>query len=84
MNRLLHLDPDSGDWIRGYLEKYCQNTQTTVLLASHNMAEVERLCQHVLMMKGGRLIDQGAPIELIERHGRDTMEEVFLHLARQG
>lgn len=78
------LDPDTGDWVRSYLEAYKTQTGATILLASHNMAEVERLCDHVLMMKAGRIEDEGAPRELISRYGRRNMEEVFLHLARNG
>jgi ABC-2 type transport system ATP-binding protein len=76
------LDPDSGDWVRSYLETYRDQTGATILLASHNMAEVERLCDFVLMMKQGRLVDRGTPAELIERYGRRTLEEVFLDIAR--
>lgn len=78
------LDPDTGDWVRSYLETYKTKTGATILLASHNMAEVERLCDHVLMMKAGRIEDEGAPRELISRYGRRNMEEVFLHIARNG
>lgn len=76
------LDPDTGDWVRTYLERYRDGTGATILLASHNMAEVERLADRVLMMKAGRLVATGAPKELIERYGRRTMEEVFLDIAR--
>ena len=76
------LDPDSADRMRGYLEQYCAKYGMTILLASHNMREVERLCDNVLMMKQGRIVDQGAPQELISRYGRRDMEEVFLHVAR--
>src|SRR6266478_923549 len=76
------LDPDSGDWVRAYLEDYRARTGATILLASHNMAEVERLCSQVLMMKEGRLVDRGSPDELIDRYGRTNLEEVFLHIAR--
>ncbi|HYC05672.1 MAG TPA: ABC transporter ATP-binding protein [Azospirillaceae bacterium] len=76
------LDPDTADWIRSYLERYRARTGATILLASHNMAEVERLCDAVLMMKGGRIVDRGAPSDLIERYGRSTLEEVFLDIAR--
>ncbi len=76
------LDPDTGDWVRGFLERYCRETGATVLLASHNMAEVERLCDRVLMMKQGRIVDDGSPDGLIRRHGRRTLEEVFLAIAR--
>jgi ABC-2 type transport system ATP-binding protein len=76
------LDPDTGDWVRGYLEEYQSRTGATILLASHNMAEVERLCSQVMMMKQGKIVDQGSPDELIERYGRTNLEEVFLHIAR--
>lgn len=76
------LDPDSADWVRGYLETYRARSGATILMASHNMAEVERLCSHVLMMRRGRIVDRGAPDELIARYGRRTLEEVFVHIAR--
>jgi ABC-2 type transport system ATP-binding protein len=76
------LDPDTADHLRSMLERYQQKTGATVLLASHNMAEVERLAHHVLMMKGGRLVDQGTPAELLARYGQDNLEEVFLDIAR--
>ena len=76
------LDPDTGDWIRSYLEDYRARTGATILLASHNMAEVERLCSEVLMMKAGRIVDRGSPDALIDRYGRANLEEVFLHIAR--
>ncbi len=76
------LDPDTADWARGYLEDYRKRTGATVLLASHNMAEVERLCSHVLMMRDGRIVDQGRPSDLISRYGRTNMEEVFLDVVR--
>jgi ABC-2 type transport system ATP-binding protein len=76
------LDPDTADWIRGYLEGYRDVTGATILLASHNMVEVERLGSNVLMMKKGRIVDRGAPSELIKRYGRQTLEEVFLDIAR--
>ena len=76
------LDPDSGDWVRSYLENYRAQTGATILLASHNMAEVERLCSQVLMMKEGRIVDRGSPDGLIDRYGRTNLEEVFLHIAR--
>ena len=77
------LDPDTADVIRGYLETYQQERGATMLLASHNMAEVERLCTDVLMLKQGRLVDQGAPAELLARYGRATLEQVFLDIARR-
>jgi len=78
------LDPDTGDWVRGYLERYRARTGASILLASHNMGEVERLADHVLMMRGGKIVDQGAPRDLITRHGRETLEQVFLDIARAG
>jgi ABC-2 type transport system ATP-binding protein len=76
------LDPDSADRMRSYLQQYQRDSGATVLLASHNMREVERLCDHVLMMRAGRLVDQGTPAMLIARYGRRDMEEVFLDIAR--
>jgi ABC-2 type transport system ATP-binding protein len=76
------LDPDTGDWVRSYLENYRARTGATVLLASHNMGEVERLCSQVMMMKAGVIVDRGSPNELIDRYGRTNLEEVFLHIAR--
>jgi ABC-2 type transport system ATP-binding protein len=76
------LDPDTGDWVRSYLESYRAASGATILLASHNMGEVERLCDLVLMMRRGRLVDRGTPAELIGRYGRQTLEEVFLDIAR--
>ena len=78
------LDPDTGDWVRAYLERYRQQSGATILLASHNMGEVERLCSEVMMMRRGRIVDRGSPRALIERYGRETLEEVFLHIARSG
>jgi ABC-2 type transport system ATP-binding protein len=77
------LDPDSGDWVRRYLEEWRARTGATILLASHNMSEVERLCSDVLMMKEGRIVDRGSPAALIERYGRTNLEEVFLHIVRE-
>ncbi|WP_119461598.1 ABC transporter ATP-binding protein [Rhodospirillaceae bacterium SYSU D60014] len=76
------LDPDTADWIRGYLETYRDRTGAAILLASHNMAEVERLCSDVLMMRQGSIVDRGPPGELIRRYGRTNLEEVFLDIAR--
>ncbi|HVC50767.1 MAG TPA: ABC transporter ATP-binding protein [Stellaceae bacterium] len=76
------LDPDTGDWVRSYLEAYRARTGATILLASHNMGEVERLCSVVMMMKAGHIVDRGSPDELIGRYGRANLEEVFLHIAR--
>ena len=77
------LDPDTGDMVRSLLERYRRQTGATILLASHNMAEVERLCDDVLMLKRGRIVDRGSPDELISRFGRTNLEEVFLDIARQ-
>jgi ABC-2 type transport system ATP-binding protein len=77
------LDPDTADWVRGYLETFRRQTGATILLASHNMAEVERLCDQVLMMRAGRIVDRGAPAALIARYGRTSLEEVFLDIARR-
>ena len=76
------LDPDTADQLRGHLERYQARTRATVLLASHNMGEVERLAHHVLMLRQGRLVDQGSPDELLARYGRDDLEDVFLDIAR--
>jgi ABC-2 type transport system ATP-binding protein len=76
------LDPDTGDWVRSWLERYREQSGCAILLASHNMAEVERLCGHVLMLRQGRVEDQGSPAALIERYGRDDLEQVFLDIAR--
>ncbi len=76
------LDPETGDYVRTFLEEYQKEKCASILLASHNMAEVERLCSSVLMMKNGSIIDQGKPKELIAKHGRKNMEEVFLKLTR--
>ena len=77
------LDPDTGDWVRSYLENYRARTGATLLVASHNMREVERLCSQVMMMKSGLIVDRGSPHELIDRYGRTNLEEVFLHIARR-
>jgi ABC-2 type transport system ATP-binding protein len=77
------LDPDTGDWVRSYLEGYRARTGATILMASHNMSEVERLCSQVMMMKAGRIVDRGSPQELIDRYGRTNLEEVFLDIARE-
>ena len=76
------LDPETGDFVRSFLEEYQKEKKTSILLASHNMSEVERLCSSVLMMNKGSIIDQGTPAELIQKHGRKNMEEVFLKLTR--
>ena len=78
------LDPDTADWVRARLEQYRRERGATILLASHNMAEVERLCDRVIMMKRGRIEDDDTPERLLERYGRRTLEEVFLDVARSG
>ncbi len=76
------LDPDIGDYVRSYLQSYKSKNKVTILLASHNMAEVERLCDSVIMMKKGKIIDQGTSKEIINRHGRTNLEETFLKIVR--
>ncbi|MBV8407288.1 MAG: ABC transporter ATP-binding protein [Alphaproteobacteria bacterium] len=76
------LDPDTADWVRSYLKAYQHETHATILLASHNMGEVERLCDDVILLQAGRVFEQGSPRELIERFGREDMEQVFLDMAR--
>ena len=76
------LDPDVGDFVRSYIEKYKKNNELTILLASHNMKEVERLCNKVIMMRHGEIIDSGTCGELIKKHGRENLEDTFLKLAR--
>lgn len=77
------LDPDAGDRIRQYLERYRRSHNATMLLASHNMQEVERMCDWVLMMREGRIVDRGEPAALVSRYGRENMEQVFLDIARK-
>jgi ABC-2 type transport system ATP-binding protein len=76
------LDPDIGDYVRSYVQSYKSKNKITILLASHNMAEVERLCDSVIMMKKGKIIDQGTSKEIINRHGRTNLEETFLKIVR--
>ena len=76
------LDPDIGDFVREYLEKYKNKNELTILLASHNMKEVERLCGKVIMMKQGKIVDSGTCNELIKKHGRKNLEDTFLKIAR--
>ena len=76
------LDPEIGDFVRSFLETYKQENKISILLASHNMSEVSRLCKSVLMMKNGLIIDEGTPDFLINKHGRKNLEEVFLKLSR--
>ena len=77
------LDPETGDFVRSFIEKYSSKTNVTILLASHNMNEVERLCDSVMMMKDGIIVDTGKSQELISRHGRKNLEEVFLKIVRE-
>ena len=76
------LDPDVGDFVREYLEKYKNKNELTMLLASHNMKEVERLCSKIIMMKQGKIVDEGTCEELINKHGRENLEDTFLKIAR--
>lgn len=76
------LDPDTADWVRARLERYRAERGATILLASHNMGEVERLCDRVIMMKTGVIVDDGTPAQLLARYGREDLEEVFLDIAR--
>jgi ABC-2 type transport system ATP-binding protein len=76
------LDPDTADWVRHYLERYQQEHHAAILLASHNMGEVERLADRVLMMRQGKIVDSGSPDDLLLRYSRQNLEEVFLDIAR--
>ncbi len=76
------LDPDTADWVRTHLENYRKERGASILLASHNMMEVERLCDRVIMMKRGVIVDDDAPERLLARYGRQTLEDVFLDIAR--
>ena len=76
------LDPEIGDFVRTFLENYKKEKKVSILLASHNMDEVTRLCSSIMMMKNGLIIDQGKPNDLIKKHGRKNLEEVFLKLVR--
>ena len=76
------LDPDIGDFVRSYIQNYRSKNKVTILLASHNMAEVERLCDSIIMMKNGKIIDRGTCKQIINKHGRNNLEETFLKLAR--
>ncbi len=77
------LDPDTADWVRSYLAQYAREADATFLIASHNMLEVERLCDQALMMRTGRIDDRGSPKALLTKYGRSTLEEVFLDVARE-
>ena len=76
------LDPDIGDFVREYLENYKNNNELTMLLASHNMKEVERLCDSIVMMKKGEIVDKGTCSEIVSKHGRKNLEDTFLKIAR--
>jgi ABC-2 type transport system ATP-binding protein len=76
------LDPDTADWVRSFLARYAEEEGATFLIASHNMPEVERLCDQVLMMRQGRIVDSGSPTALLTKYGRTTLEDVFLDVAR--
>mgnify|MGYP001158548367 FL=1 len=76
------LDPDTADWVRTYLQQYAAEKNATILLASHHMGEVERLCDTVLMMRDGGIVDRGSPKELLKKYGRTNLEDVFLDIAR--
>lgn len=76
------LDPDTADWVRTFFERYRRETSASILLASHNMGEVERLADNVLMMSAGKIVDQGSPTTLLAKYGRETLEDVFLDVAR--
>ena len=77
------LDPDIGDFVREYIENYKKKNELTILLASHNMKEVERLCDEVIMMKEGKIVDRGTCDDLIKKHGRENLEDTFLKIARK-
>ena len=77
------LDPETGDFIRSFIENYCVKKGVSILLASHNMIEVERLCNRIMMMKNGNIVDEGKPTEIISKHGRKNLEEVFLKIVRE-
>ena len=76
------MDPDVGDFVREYIEHYKKKNELTILLASHNMSEVKRLCDNVIMMRKGSIVDQGTCQELIDKHGRNNLEDTFLKIAR--
>jgi ABC-2 type transport system ATP-binding protein len=78
------LDPDTADWVRAFLARYAREASATFLIASHNMLEVERLCDCVLMMRQGKIVDSGSPKSLLTKYGRSTLEDVFLQVARHG
>jgi ABC-2 type transport system ATP-binding protein len=77
------LDPDTADWVRALFMNYQKKTGATLFLASHNMAEVERMCDDVIMLKEGKIVDRGSPAHLLRTYGRGTLEEVFLDIARE-
>ena len=77
------LDPETADWVRTFLARYADEAGATFLIASHNMFEVERLCERVVFLSQGRVVADGRPAEITERFGQDDLEEVFLHLASE-
>lgn len=77
------LDPDTADWVRGLLMDYQKTTGATIFMASHNMYEVERMCDDVIMLRQGKMVDRGSPASLLQSYGRDNLEEVFLDIARE-
>ena len=77
------LDPETADYIRAFLEKYKEEKKISVLLASHNMDEVKRLCNSIMMMKDGKIVDNGTPEDLIKKYGQKNLEEVFLEIVRK-
>lgn len=76
------LDPDTADWVRHFMLNYQRESNATILLASHNMQEVERMCHDTIVMKNGRMVARGLPADLVRQYGRDNLEDVFLHIAR--
>ena len=76
------LDPETASWIRDFLKTYCQERGASILLASHDMREVELLCEDVLLLRRGKLVERGSPSDLLKRFGRKTLEDVFLDVAR--
>jgi ABC-2 type transport system ATP-binding protein len=76
------LDPETASWIRHFLKSYCKERGATILLASHDMREVELICDDVLLLRRGKLVERGSPVDLLKRFGRKTLEDVFLDVAR--
>ena len=77
------LDPDTADWVRGHLDAYRQERGAAIVLASHNMAEVERLADRVLILAEGRIVEDGAPRQLLKKYRRRNLEDVFLDISRK-